>query len=74
VKPDNFSWLRLLVFSWLTVLALSLVLAVVLVGVTMAVGDGEPPRMPERKSGDLIVPGPTSSGVIADAQCGPQSK
>jgi hypothetical protein len=74
VRPLNLSWLRLLIFSWLAVLALSLVLAVVLVGVTMAVGDGEPSRMPEHRSGDLIVPGQRSSGVIADAECSPRSR
>jgi len=74
VRPLNLSWLRLLIFSWLAVLALSLVLAVVLVGVTMAVGDGEPSRMPEHRSGNLIVPGKRSSGIIAEAECGPQSK
>jgi hypothetical protein len=58
VKRRNISWLRLLMFSWLAALASSLVLAAVLVGVTLALGSGEPPRMPEQ-SGDLIAPGQT---------------
>ena len=63
MKLRNISWLRLLMFSWLAALASSLVLAAVLVGVTLALGSGEPPRMPER-SGNLIEPGQTFSGTI----------
>jgi hypothetical protein len=74
VKLGNVAWLRLLVFSWLTALASSVVLAAVLVGVTMVFGDTEPPRIPEQRSGDVVVSRQSAPGAIADAERAPESK
>jgi hypothetical protein len=72
VKQRDRSWLSLLAFFTVTTLALSLVLAAVVAGFTVAIAGGGPPQMSEDQSVDPTVPGRTFSGIITDAHCGPR--
>jgi hypothetical protein len=74
MKVRSTSWLKLILFSWLAALASSVALAAVLVGVTMAIGDTEPQRIPDQMSRDVVGPAQTTSGTIADADRVPSSK
>ena len=72
MKQHDRSWLGLLAFFTVITLALSLVFAAVLAGVTVAIAGREPPRISDNQNADPIVPGRTFSGIITDARCGPR--
>lgn len=72
MKQHDRSWLTLLAFFAVAILASSLVFAAVLAGVTVAIADGESPQIPDQQQVDPTVPGHTFSGIITDAHCGPR--
>lgn len=69
MKRYERSWIKLLTFFAVTILASSLVLAAVIAGVTAAVGAGSPQASEQRQAEVSIQ---TFSGVITDMHCGPR--
>ena len=67
----RWNWLRLLTFCLSRVLAISLLIAIVLVGGALAFAHGESKKLPRRNNlqqADMV--DKTISGVISDSECG----
>ena len=67
-KPRN--WVDLLAFCLLHVIALSLALAGVMVGGTLAFAGGESPRASVKKNQLRAATEQSFSGVVTDSECG----
>lgn len=72
MKNRDHSWAGLLAFFTVTTLALSLVFAALLAGITVAIASRQLPQISNDPDVDPTVPGQTFSGIITDALCGPR--
>jgi hypothetical protein len=75
VKQHDRSWPALVAFFAVTTLAVSLLFAAVLAGVTVAIAGGGPAQISDDQQIDpAAMPSQAFSGIVTDARCGPRHK